>query len=316
MRSTIRKAAVIALGAAALSAVLATPASADPSFTPGANDIVGVGSDTTQFVMNDVANAYNATTPTPASRVASWDATGSATITPRAGAASITRPNGSSAGITALNNNTSLDFSRSSRTRQSSDGAVLFLPFAKDVIKYAANTPTTNAPLNLTAAQLANIYKCSATTWTQVGGTSSATIKPVLPQTNSGTRTTFLSSIGVTEVQVGTCVTVAQEHDPAAVAGDANKIAPFSQGRFNKLADPKPIQLNTSGYTYTRNLYNVVRDTNGGGVANGGVDTRLQPFFGDGLNNAGWICSSAATSVIANDGFTQLTYVEGCGAAE
>jgi ABC-type phosphate transport system substrate-binding protein len=308
MRSTIRKAAVVALGAAALTAALATPASADPSFTPGATDIVGVGSDTTEFVMNDLASAYNATTPKPASLVASWDATGSATITPRAGAASITRPNGSSAGITALNNNTSLDFARSSRPRQSSDGAVQFLPFAKDVIKYAANT-TTNAPLNLTAAQLANIYKCTSTTWTQVGGTSTATIKPVLPQANSGTRTTFLSSISVTEAQVGTCVTVGQEHDPAAVAGDLDKIVPFSQGRFNKLANPKPIQLNTSGYTYTRNLYNVVRNVSGG------VDTRLQPFFGDGLNNAGWICSSAATSVIANAGFTQLTFAEGCGAA-
>jgi hypothetical protein len=142
-----------------------------------------------------------------------------------------------------------------------------------------------------------------------VGGTSTATIKPVLPQANSGTRTTFLSSISVTEAQVGTCVTVGQEHDPAAVAGDLDKIVPFSQGRFNKLANPKPIQLNTSGYTYTRNLYNVVRNVSGG------VDTRLQPFFGDGLNNAGWICSSAATSVIANAGFTQLTFAEGCGAA-
>jgi hypothetical protein len=43
-------------------------------------------------------------------------------------------------------------------------------------------------------AQLAAIYTCADTTWNQVGGSSTATIQPFLPQTGSGLRTSSRTS--------------------------------------------------------------------------------------------------------------------------
>ena len=56
---------------------------------------------------------------------------------------------------------------------------------------YATNA-TSNAPSNLTTAQLNAIYTCTDTNWSQVGG-KSAPIDAQLPQTSSGTRAFFLS---------------------------------------------------------------------------------------------------------------------------
>ena len=57
---------------------------------------------------------------------------------------------------------------------------------------------TTNA-VPLSAQQLKAIYSCTDTTWTSVGGTSGNTIIPIIPQVGSGTRTTFLADIGLTD---------------------------------------------------------------------------------------------------------------------
>ncbi|PRY62800.1 ABC-type phosphate transport system substrate-binding protein [Knoellia remsis] len=323
MSITAKSLAAAACGVVALVGVTATSAQADPpaGTVPALTDIVGVGSDTTQDALNNLSEAYNATSP--ANKVYSWDATGTSPIVTKQDAAPIERPNGSSAGITLLQNTTTsvVDYARSSRVRKTSgaDAGTIFLPFAKDVLKYASAT-TTNAPQNLTKAQLTSIYNCTATTWNQVGGTSTATIQPKLPQAGSGTRATFLGDLGITTP--GSCVDdTVQEHDPAAVAGNPDAIAPFSEGRYNALPDPKTVKLNTSGYSLTRNLYNVVRDINGGPVGsewvNGGVEPRLQAFFGDGLGtNRGWICGSGATSAITAAGFVQLTAAENCGKGE
>jgi ABC-type phosphate transport system substrate-binding protein len=251
-------------------------------------------------------------------------------------------------------------WARSSRARQASDSAcggvsgagvqVLFLPFASDDLKYTVNqnngpidanndgdttdavdfpgdTAGTNAPLNLTTNQLRSIFNCTARTWNLVGGGTNATINPKAPQAGSGTRQSFLDSLGLTAY--GSCVNdTVQEHDAHAVDGDPNAIAPFSVGRFNTAlptdgSGAKPSQLNTGGYLFPRPLFNVVVDqTPADGTDPGGVGSSLQPFFGDNDANFGWLCSDDATATITANGFTQLDtidegeFVNPCGIAQ
>ncbi len=189
MSSLRLSAAVIASAAAVVLSAL--PAQADPSSTPDADDIVGVGSDTTQFLLNDLANGYNATSPTPVRKLASFDAvhpTSGAvhdTITARTGV-SITRPNGSSEGIVELTKvGSTVDFARSSRAEKSSDDTTsspntVFIPFAVDELRWMVNTDA-GVPLTLTAADLRDIYTCASTNWVDFGG-ANKTIVPLVPQ--------------------------------------------------------------------------------------------------------------------------------------
>jgi ABC-type phosphate transport system substrate-binding protein len=243
MRISQKLAGVI--GAAVMGMTLAAaPALADPGVVPASNDIVGVGSDTTQDVLNGLSGAYNATTPTPANKLYSWDATGSSPITTKAGATPIVRPNGSGAGITALNNDTTgaVNFARSSRPAGPTETNLKFIPFAKDAVSYAGTTTATSHVVNgLTIAQLHDIYSCTKTNWNQVGG-ANAPIIPILPNVNSGTRAFFLTQIGVTAippcvingVRSGTSAVI-QENDArelslALGAGQSadNALIPFS----------------------------------------------------------------------------------------
>ncbi len=312
MRSALVRAAAVAAAAVATIAMSPGMASADPpsGTTPARADIVGVGSDTTQNVLNSYATLYNRT---HSPKLYSFDATGSSTITPAAGCSSITRPNGSGAGLSALLADTTgcIDFARTSRTPKAdgSEKSLAFIAFAKDGVS-AAVALTNNAGSNITTAQLKSIYTCTATRWNQVGGKNSSTIKPILPQTSSGTRTFFLATIGVTDAQVGRCVTQGvQENDQDVIAGDPNKIAPFSvasysliknTGQTRKIAllnvdgtkpavivrqDNKDITTLNSAYTskYTRTVYNAVKRVNGVVPAN------LKAVFG----RDGFICTNA-----------------------
>src|SRR6185437_1912194 len=93
--------------AASAMAITAVPALADPPKTPAAGDVVGVGSDTIQNVLNQFSVSYNATHKS-GPRLWSWDATDPTTgaiglpITLKKGCKQIARPNGSSGGIAAL----------------------------------------------------------------------------------------------------------------------------------------------------------------------------------------------------------------------
>jgi ABC-type phosphate transport system substrate-binding protein len=213
----IRKIVTIAAAVAAVSTVGVGSALADPSSTPPLTAIVGVGSDTLTPVFHQLTADYNASHST---ELASWDAvdptTGAAggTIITKASSStdttcSMVRPDGSSAGITALENTVSdaghpcVDFARSSRAPQSTDPTTIaFARLAKDAITWSSpkgtSTTPSPAPKTLTVDQLANIYNCTSgfTTWSDVGGTSSAKIIPVLPQSGSGTRSTFLLAMG------------------------------------------------------------------------------------------------------------------------
>lgn len=71
---TVSKLLGAATAAVAITALVATPALADPptGVTPKPGDVVGVGSDTTEFVVDQLSADYNATHTT--GKLYSWDA--------------------------------------------------------------------------------------------------------------------------------------------------------------------------------------------------------------------------------------------------
>ena len=250
--------------AAALVAGTVTAASAatnDPpkNVTPAAYDIVGVGSNTTEYVMDAFSVAYNKTVKTH--NVSnpffySYDALplgvnvpGNYKIKPKAGCAVIARPDGSGAGITALGETQvikykggsyqCLDFARSSGGRKPTNpgdkpGGVVFVAFAKDAITWAARSAAkggTDAPASLNTAQLKAIFTCADTNWKQVGG-KNAPIKVYLPQAGSGTLSTWEKFMGITTL--GACVSQAPEENEGTYAGfnSANAIFIWSIGAY------------------------------------------------------------------------------------
>lgn len=291
----------------ALSTGLVSPASAasdyDPTFVPAANDLVGVGSDTIEIVMHNLATAYNATDAASTGRIASFAAAPPENITIRTGSPAIPRPNGSTTGKNALygaSNNTNVNFARSSSSLSNAEtGADLRqYAFAVDGLRLAVSG-TTNAPSTITAADMVKIYNGTYTTWGQIpgydGAAPNAVIKPFQPQSGSGTLSFFTSQL--TAANGGTAVTLApsvnstQEHDPTLIQGDPNAIAPFSTARAKGVSAIKLVR----GFQARRAVYNVVR---GADVA----DARILSAFGP----SGFLCSPAAKSVIEAAGFDQL----------
>ena len=221
---------LILAGVATATLVAGTGAAlADPASPPPVTSIVAVGSDTTQFLGDQFSKDYNASSPAPTNPFYSWDAVNPTTGLPGDTISSkndpncsMTRPNGSGAGIAQLQKKVKtsngvdycVDVARASRNIKSTDGAgITSVLFAKDLITWSANS-TGNAVANLTSKDLTAIYECNASvisstlsgpvTWKEVGGTSTDAIVPVLPQASSGTRAQWLSDIGVTTL--GTCV--------------------------------------------------------------------------------------------------------------
>ena len=201
-----------ALIAAALGSAAADPPA---GVTPAHTDIVGVGSDTTQVLLDNLSVDYNATSP--ARKLYSFDAVGSSPIIPKTGCSAISRPDGANAGIAALATNTRpsgdtadycIDFAGSARNPLGASMA--FVAFAQDAVTWSATSTAakpTHAPSGLSIVQLRAIYHCDASilgtghtgpvTWNEVGGTGTNAVVPVLPQPNSDTRTFFLNALGV-----------------------------------------------------------------------------------------------------------------------
>lgn len=306
MRHPLRVGALMVAGALALSVATMGSASADPKFTPDNNDIVGVGSDTTQFLVTDLAGAFNKAKVGGSMRLASWDATGSATIVPRKGAEEITRPNGSSAGIAELRANPDISFARSSRgPNATGDEGTSFYPFAQDKLGYVYAHPKSDVPDDLTAQDLYNIYTCQDTDWSDFG-MPAGHIEAKVPQAGSGTRTFFLASIGETEQQLedaiaqpdNVCsVTEVEEHDPSAVIGQPDAVAPFSFARYSildKKTKKKITYATNAPFNVTREVYNVIRTADSG---------KYDQFF----NTSSWICTSAqAQKIVQKEGFILL----------
>jgi ABC-type phosphate transport system substrate-binding protein len=227
-----------------------TSAKVTVSAAPPETAAVSVGSDTDESLFDQFSGDYNATLKSAtAMQQYSWDATNPVTgaegdsVTTKSGCSATARPDGSSAGITAFdaNQKTSdgkqfcIDFARSARGRSSSDpafgpGGVAFVTLADDAISYATQT-TTDAPANLTTAQLAAIYNCTDTNWSQVGGKNAA-IQAFLPQTGSGIRSSFLTAIGVSSP--GSCVnsSVQQNQGVDPLLKTPQAVVPYSVAKF------------------------------------------------------------------------------------
>ena len=256
---------IAALAAAAtLVAGAVTTASAatnDPpkAVTPAAYDIVGVGSNTTEYVMDQFSVDYNAKVKTNTvghPYFYSYDAlpegvnvAGNYKIKPKAGCATILRPDGSGAGVTALGDSQAIkykggsyeciDFARSSGGRKppypaDKPGGIVFVAFAKDAITWAARSAAkggTDAPASLTTAQLKAIFTCTDTNWSQVGGKAGA-IKVYLPQAGSGTLSTWEKFMGITTL--GSCVSQAPEENEGTYAGfnSPNAVFIYSIGAY------------------------------------------------------------------------------------
>ncbi|MFC1410704.1 hypothetical protein ACEZCY_16730 [Streptacidiphilus sp. N1-12] len=258
-------------------------AQADPSGTPAGNTrpLIGVGSDTTQGVMNALSNAV---TVNGVKVISSWDATGSATIatTTGAGCQSVARPNGSGAGrttlLTELNTTNCVNFSRSSSLNlaQAAPG-LTYVPFAIDAVTYAI-APNSSLPRSMTLADLHGIYTCDP----NYVGNPPYDVHPLLPQAGSGTRSFWETTVGITEADVVAnkypCVkdTSAgkpiEEHDGRVL--NPTSIVPFSIAQFiaqgsGTLADLRgtavlgsingtPSLLLNTGSAATREVYNVI----------------------------------------------------------
>jgi ABC-type phosphate transport system substrate-binding protein len=253
-------AAGLSIAAAAVIAVSAVPASADPinlagkPVVPQSFDIVGVGSDTTQFLFDQLSVDYNKTIPAKQHNVNhpyfySWDAikpgtTSSAptTIKTKAGCLTITRPNGGNAGLKALDLNAPdgktghfcIDYARTASARSSTapkfgPGGVVFVAFAEDALTYATRATGSFAPKSLTTAQLKNIYLCNFTNWSQVGGPNQP-IKAYLPQAGASTTTAWLKDLKIDAP--GACVnqSLEQNQGQSAAFNSPNAIAIYSVG--------------------------------------------------------------------------------------
>ena len=369
----LRTVMIATVATATLAAGVGT-ALADPSSTPAVTAIVAVGSDTTQYLSDQFSTDYNSTTPT--NPFYSWDAVnpttglpGDTISTKNDANCSITRPNGSGAGITQLQQKLKttsgtdycVDIARSSRNIKSTDGTgIVSVLFAKDLITYATNSGG-NGVSNLTDTDLTAIFSCNASLinssytgavkWNEVGGTSTDAIIPVLPQSSSGTRSQWLSDIGVTTP--GSCV-VNGAYSGAAIeenegtnavytatgnpTGYKDVLGIFSGGSYvsqvytkyspdqhgtlvlQDIDSKAPLTsshtINTSGLsafpaTYIRGLYFVT--LNAGTASAPKVPT--SPIDLTKLlgqgNGTGWVCSTAAATDIKNFGFATAS---NCGA--
>ncbi|MCB8906825.1 MULTISPECIES: substrate-binding domain-containing protein [unclassified Streptomyces] len=274
--------AVAALAVVTIGGGLAT---ADPAGPPQFRQLSGVGSDTTQDVMNGLADVV---TVNGQKVIGSYDATGSANITTKSAATNpnctIARPNGSGAGRSALLNslqagNGCLDFARSSSlSLGAANPGLTYVPFAVDAVSYAI-TPGSAIPRKLTLADLKAIYHCDPA---YVGAGPNYDMTVYLPQAGSGTRSFWQSQMGITEADVVAgiypCIkdkkgtAPVQEHDGRVL--DDKSIVPFSIAQYQSqssqtIADLRgrailgtvdglsPTVLN-SGFGVKRDVYNVI----------------------------------------------------------
>jgi hypothetical protein len=182
-----------AAGVGVFSLALATLplAQADPTGPPQYRQLVGMGSDTTQTLMNVLADVI---TVSGEKVLGSYDAIGSTTVATKAtpACAAVPRANGSSAGRNALlaslqANDGCLQWARSSSSRGSyaSTPSMTWIPFATDALTIAVRSDG-DVPREMTKAQIVAIFKCEV-----------PSIQPALPQPGSGTRDSWLDYVGI-----------------------------------------------------------------------------------------------------------------------
>lgn len=329
VRSFIAGLATTAVAASAATMISVAPASADPAATPDANDLVGVGSDTTENALDNLADGvngipgYNAGKTAADVLLASFDTEGSATIVLRTGSAAITRPVGSGNGKVLLygaSNNPDVSFARSSSALNATEvsGGLKAFPFALDTLGVAVASDSV-APAAISGANLVKIFDGTFTNWNQVGGPD-APIHAHVPQSGSGTRSFWDAQLkalngGTAVVYGGSVDQSMHENTDTVLKDDPDAIAPFSVGKqqtlFPTTVKMESLDNTNGGWSAQRALYNVVRSTD---LADATLGPRLQAVFGE----DGFVCSTAARGLIEAAGFQQLALATGggvCGAA-
>jgi phosphate transport system substrate-binding protein len=372
----VRKLAISAslvAGLAGTMFVSAAPAGAIPVKDNKPQVLAAVGSDTIYWLSNGLSAAYNVDTtindadriinvtptilsPFPAGDVAPLDApvnsppggtcdTAHPALATYPGSgeqvydATHLPPNGSSAGVTALNGDSTgcIDLARSSRTKSASDPASdEFYAFALDALGIV-HFPGSHQPANLTRAQVHDIYTCDATThlpiignWNQVGG-GAGVIKKYAPQTQSGSYSFFKSQFlgGVdadTNCDAAHKSIFLEEHDARGViaANKLDAILPFSFSQWT--ADSKSVTPNlrngvvfgqTDGVTPTPGTineqvtgtpghFNGTRYVHFVAKTTGPTYKDVMRFAGVDSTGAGFICANHGLSIIKLYGFTPL----------
>lgn len=273
----IRKSLIAAAaGAGVLSLALATLplAQADPVGPPTYRALAGGGSDTTQSLMNALAEIV---TDGGQKVIGSYDAIGSATITTKDPAtnpacADIARPNGSSKGRDALQaslvaGDGCFQFARSSSSRgdYTSSISMVWVPFATDALTFAVRADG-DVPRELSKQQLIAIFKCEV-----------PDIQPALVQTGSGTRSSWLKYIGITEAEIsaGTYPCLVPEADGGTFPGS---LPQEHDGRELKKDQVMPY----SAAVYQAQMYGTAPDRRGRavpGVIDGEVPTVINTTF-------------------------------------
>lgn len=307
--------AALGLGMAA-SVIGVGVANADPTAPPADGfdrPLQGVGSDTTEEVMNGLSEvvvdgagnklfaSWNAksssgfTTRSAANTPAGSNCAYTGNPTPNSAYVEGARANGSGNGQKALRDafqNSAgaqvtfgcLDFSRSSSAASGSNlgnVAVAQIPLASDSLTFAL-TRTSVIPRQMTAQTLKDAYKCIG------GGFASGAWKAVIPQAGSGTRSSWLSKVGLTEAQLAPtgsfpCVTdqadlgvrggpnPLNEHDARSLNNTA--IVPFSTAQWISMMGGAVSDLRGSSMLGTIK--------NGAASAEVSYPVGLNPTYGD-----------------------------------
>jgi len=207
-------------GAAALSLTLFSPTAAGAAPRPPAQSIANAGSDVAYFMMNLIDGQYQAssansnhdiittippynTAPFPASVTVPADGVHPA-FTWNSSSAATTPPDGGSAGVAALENDTTgqIAFARAtSSPKPGETGTDNFWAYALGAVDYVT-FPGTDAPASgLDTAQLQGIYTCNPATqqpyftnWDQVGGKPGGIVR-YAPPVGAGTLSFFQSKL-------------------------------------------------------------------------------------------------------------------------
>ena len=235
------------------------------------NSLGQAGSDTTYWMMQLIAPQYNVNTgknidgdyvteipplntaPFPAGTFVPADDIAGSTVWDSS-SAPVTPPNGSSAGIAALDADTTgaIDFARSSRGPNTGETSTKnFWAYGLGALDYVTFTGTHAPAAGLTQQNLINIYTCNASgvnigkpifsDWHQLNSSApvGSTIVKYLPQTSSGTYSFFKSKLLNGNTPDANCdgshlSTFLEEHDARGVttASKPNAIYAFDWSRF------------------------------------------------------------------------------------
>ncbi len=315
---------MLTLAALGLSALIATGgrANADPKQYAAAT---GLGSDTTQDVLNALSGFNNVSNFTPVQssaasgrrQLVSWDATGTPCITPKAPGATINRPNGSSAGRRALSRaieGTSygdaacgglkpvsglVQFARSSAGPSGSGTALTYLPFGRDGMSFGYYAPGVATPVTtLTSAQLTSLFTTGPQT---INGVE---LVPCGLQTSSGTYQFWNTALGMNATQeaagTATCNNAASAAGIDTALGGRSQensgVGLKARGDLPAFAGKQVIIGFSAANFISQSNGVVISQLPPGGVVDlGSIDALGKPYTGTGSNltpNSGFYAST------------------------